>query len=176
MKRHFFQWLHAGYFAKRCQGLHRYQFANFLESDTDTIATMAGALLGALPNQSVPDDTIQDAEYIEFEANRLFEISQRIDIKVFRILIYCIGNLLRLRWTASELIRYYELAGFGEISPLSEEFPGTQNGTVWQWFQLGFGQSILCKRRISPKNYSNRVLSIRCRNWWSKLVKRRFCE
>ena len=126
--------------------------ANFLESDTDTIATMASALLGALPNQSVPDDTIQDAEYIEFEANRLFEISQRIDIKSFSYpdLLY---------WqppkTALDCVGInqgnYELAGFGEITPLSEEFPGTQKGTVWQWFQLGFGQSILCKRRISPK-------------------------
>lgn len=45
----------------------------------------------------------------------------------------------------------YELAGFGGLSALSEEFGAAQKGTVWQWFQLVFGQTILCKRRSSPK-------------------------
>ena len=127
--------------------------ANCLESDTDTIGTMAGALFGALPNQSIPNDTIQDSEYIETEAIRLFEISQRIGTSEN----FSYPDLLY--WqppkTALDCIglnqENYELVGFGELIPLSEEFSSKQKETVWQWFQLGFGQTILCKRRLSPR-------------------------
>ena len=130
--------------------------ANYLESDTDTIGTMAGALFGALPNQIPPDDTIQDRDYLEAEAVRLFEVSQRTssaDRFPYPDLLYwqppktaldCVGS------TSGN----YELAGFGGLSALSEEFGAAQKGTVWQWFQLDFGQTIVCKRRSSPKALS----------------------
>lgn len=127
--------------------------ANYLESDTDTIATMAGALFGALPNQSSPKDTIQDREYLEAEAVRLFEVSQKtsfVDRFQYPDLLYwqppkvaldCIGTI----------DGGYELAGLGNLIAISDEFSAKQKGTVWQWFQLNFGQTILSKRRSSPK-------------------------
>jgi ADP-ribosylglycohydrolase len=127
--------------------------ANYLNSDTDTIATMAGALLGALPNQSPPNDTIQDNEYITSEAVRLFKVSQ----KNYAGEHFAYPDLLY--WqppkTALDCVGLsqdgYELAGFSSLEPLSEEFPAAQKGTVWQWFRLDFGQTILCKRRQTPK-------------------------
>ncbi|WP_432719237.1 ADP-ribosylglycohydrolase family protein [Pseudomonas syringae] len=48
--------------------------ANVLESDTDTIATMAGALLGAIADRS-PIWNIQDSDYIISDATRLANIA-----------------------------------------------------------------------------------------------------
>lgn len=128
--------------------------ANYLGSDTDTIGTMAGALFGALPNQVVPDDTIQDRDYLEAEAVRLFEVSQgcsSTDRFSYPDLLYWLAPKTALDCVGNNSGNY-ELAGFGGLSVLSEEFGATQKGTVWQWFQLDFGQTIVCKRRSSPKS------------------------
>lgn len=130
--------------------------ANYLESDTDTIATMAGALFGSLPNQNIPNDTIQDIDYIEKEAIRLFEISQRensVERFIYPDLLYWQPPKIALDCVGFNE-RIYQLAGLGNIKPLSEEFPAIQKGIVWQWFQLDFGQSILCKRRLLPKKFA----------------------
>lgn len=128
--------------------------ANYLESDTDTIGTMAGALFGALPNQNSPADTIQDRDYLEAEAIRLFEVSQRTSLAdrfPYPDLLYWQPPKTALDCVGSS-DGHYELAGFGGLSAVSEEFAAAQKGTVWQWFQLEFGQTILCKRRSSPKS------------------------
>jgi ADP-ribosylglycohydrolase len=145
-------WLFRNSSAKNCIET----VANCLESDTDTIATMAGALVGALPNQNIPNDTIQDSEYIEIEAIRLFEISQRIGVRenfAYPDLLYWLPPKTALDCVGLKQ-DVYELAGFGKLIPLSEEFPAIQKGTVWQWFKLDFGQTIVCKRRSSPKALS----------------------
>lgn len=130
--------------------------ANYLESDTDTIGTMAGALFGALPNQIAPDDIIQDRDYLEAEAIRLFEVSQgtsSVDRFPYPDLLYWQPPKTALDCVSSTSGNY-ELAGFGGLSALSEEFGAAQKGTVWQWFQLDFGQTIVCKRRSAPKSLS----------------------
>jgi ADP-ribosylglycohydrolase len=126
--------------------------ANYLESDTDTIGTMAGAL----PNQISPDDTIQDRDYLEAEAIRLFEVSQGTSLAdrfPYPDLLYWQPPKTALDCVGSSSGNY-ELTGFGGLSVLSEEFVAAQKGTVWQWFQLDFGQTIVCKRRSSPKSLS----------------------
>ena len=130
--------------------------ANYLGSDTDTIGTMAGALFGAMPNQVSPDDAIQDRDYLEAEAVRLFEVSQRTSLAdrfSYPDLLYWQPPKTALDCVGSNNGKF-ELAGFGGLSALSEEFGATQKGTVWQWFQLDFGQTIVCKRRSSPKALS----------------------
>lgn len=128
--------------------------ANYLGSDTDTIGTMAGALFGALPNQVAPGDTIQDRDYLEAEAVRLFEVSHggsSTDRFPYPDLLYWQAPKTALD-CVSGTSGNYELAGFGGLSALSEEFGAAQKGTVWQWFQLDFGQTIVCKRRSLPKS------------------------
>lgn len=127
---------------------------NCLGSDTDTIATMAGAIFGALPNQRAPDDTIQDSKYLEAEAVRLFDVSQRSSVSDrfnYPDLLYWQAPKVALDCVSSEGGKY-SLSGFGPIDVISEEFSGSQKGTVWQWFQLPFGQTILCKRRTMPRS------------------------
>ena len=119
--------------------------ANELESDTDTISTMAGALLGLVSNYR-PKWAVQDTEYLISEAVRLAKIGWGYEQTSF-------GYPDLTTWTAptnqsdavAALDKGVALAGLGELQPLSEEF--ATKDAIWQWFQLPYGQSILAKRR-----------------------------
>lgn len=119
--------------------------ANELESDTDTIATMAGALLGVVSSYR-PKWWIQDIEYIISEAIRLAQIGLGNAQKSF-------GYPDLSTWVApvnqsaavGRVDNGFALAGLGDLQALSEEF--ISKDAIWQWFLLPYGQSILTKRR-----------------------------
>jgi hypothetical protein len=119
--------------------------ANALGSDTDTIATMAGALLGATAREA-PTWHIQDAAYISSEARRLAAIGR--------------GELTDsfsypdpAKWippvSQSDAIVLHggglAVAGLGPAEPCGDE--NSAGGYIWQWLRLAFGQTILAKRR-----------------------------
>lgn len=119
--------------------------ANELESDTDTIATMAGAILGCV-HVSEPQWTIQDRPYIAQEATRLAAIAGGRPQDSFTY--PDLGHWSPpTRQTASVGLngRGLALAGLGAIEPVGSEYAA--GDTVWQWFTLSFGQTILAKRR-----------------------------
>ncbi|WP_205422065.1 ADP-ribosylglycohydrolase family protein [Alteromonas sp. BL110] len=123
--------------------------ANELESDTDTIATMAGALLGAISDVA-PRWKLQDKEYIESEARRMCKIALNEPAKSFS---YPDVSIWNPPGNQSDAVVNFDdqlaLAGVGELEPISEEY---KNGTsIWQWFKLPFGQTILAKRRAKIK-------------------------
>ncbi|VZH34005.1 ADP-ribosylglycohydrolase family protein [Desulfovibrio sp. 86] len=114
-------------------------------SDTDTIATMAGALIGA----TVADEPllpIQDKDYIEREAKRLARIARGSLAESF---VY--PSLLSWkspRATLDITARYGEdfyVDGLAKIDFFGREYHN--NTTTWQWGKLAFGQTILAKRR-----------------------------
>jgi hypothetical protein len=119
--------------------------ANALGSDTDTIATMAGALLGAVAPVP-PSWHIQDAEYIEAEARRLAAIAAGEAADGF-------SYPDPARWTPpgsqSDAILIYDgglaVAGLGPAKREGEEH--VAGGFIWQWLRLPFGQTIFAKRR-----------------------------
>ncbi|EAY3718224.1 ADP-ribosylglycohydrolase family protein, partial [Salmonella enterica] len=120
--------------------------ANELDSDTDTIATMCGAILGATAAHT-PDWDIQDQNYIQHETLRLLNVTAQENNKSFNY--PDVGN-----WNPPvnqvDTIGYYNnelaIAGLGYITPINnEEFHS--NDAVWQWYSLPFGQTILAKRR-----------------------------
>ena len=125
--------------------------ANLLGSDTDSIATMAGAILGATTNTK-PEGEICDRAYIESEASRLADISNKIQRDSF---IY--PDLLK--WDApsvqSDIVgianNSLAVSGLGYASQ-SKTYPDLKKkqDTVWEWLQLSFGQHILAKRRNKP--------------------------
>lgn len=129
--------------------------ANLLSSDTDTIATMAGALLGALPNQLEPTGELQDKQFIIADAVRLYDISRRSASEdfVYPDLLYWQPP----KWPLDALGRVgdsYALQGLGAVEPIGQVFPTRQGETVYQWCRLQSGQTLLCKRRTEPRPMS----------------------
>lgn len=124
--------------------------ANELDSDTDTIATMAGALLGIV-STCRPKWVIQDDEYLISEAIRLAQISLGQAQTSF-------GYPDLATWVApanqSDAVAAFDngvaLAGLGGLRKSSKEF--ISKDSIWQWFELSYGQSILAKRRKTNIN------------------------
>ena len=125
---------------------------NVLHSDTDTIATMAGALMGAT-GLSDPPDRVMDTEYLEQEASRLSAISDGRETKRHQYpdLLSWNPPLSNLDAIASDGTKLL-LRGFGEVSGGGQSIE--QKGKfacVWQEVKTSFGQTLVVKRRKSPK-------------------------
>jgi ADP-ribosylglycohydrolase len=130
-------------------GLHA--AANLLGSDTDTIGTMGGAILGTICRDDPPDDVL-DKPYLESEATRLFQVSQGQSTASFKY-----PDLIHWHPPVAEIdvvgVRNGEwfVAGLGKATPVWEAVEkGGKAPTVWQWFVLDCGQHLLLKRRPEP--------------------------
>ena len=134
------------------------EIVNVLNSDTDSIASMAGALLGARADQQAPTHSIQDREYIVESARRMASTGQGLPADDFSYpdLLYWQApkNALESVGKVKERII---LAGIGFLTPEGSEFPGKSPGAVWQWYRLDFGQTVLCKRRDTLKSMSKEI-------------------
>jgi ADP-ribosylglycohydrolase len=121
---------------------------NLLGSDTDTIATMAGAIMGAVTDVE-PEGELIDRQYIRDEAIRLYEIGNGEKQKSFAY-----PDLME--WhppkTMLDAVGYAResvaVAGLGYAHPIGDKWEsrGKDSG-VWQWLKLSFGQTILAKQR-----------------------------
>lgn len=126
---------------------------NTIGSDTDTIASMAGSILGAARPEPMPW-TVQDKEYIIFEAKRMALICAG---KPTQTIPY--PNLMT--WgppsTQIDAVGTYEgeifLAGLGQLSEIGERYVTSE--AEWQWYRLPWGQSILAKQRAKKRHLSN---------------------
>ena len=126
--------------------------SNLLGSDTDSIATMAGAMFGAFTTQPPPGE-VADAPYISSEAMRMATIHNGESVAGFTY-----PDLLRwtppatlLDYVGIDQLSHLAIAGLGEARPTGKSYPQTDNGAVWQWLELKFGQRILAKRRERPR-------------------------
>ena len=122
--------------------------ANAVGTDTDTIATMAGAILG-VNAASDPSVEVLDADLFRLEADRLSEIAEGGNPPSHRY-----PDLLR--WSppktqADALANVKEggfyVAGLGRAEALSEPIGSPSQEFLWQWMALEFGQTMLVKRR-----------------------------
>lgn len=132
---------------------------NALGTDTDTIATMCGALLGAV-HQEAPSEELADQEYLRSEAERMAHIAEGEDAASFRY-----PDLLR--WNPPRAMldvvgldeQGVVIAGLGAATPISD--PILQSGSspsMWQWMQLSFGQKVFIKRRTELQSMQNNQL------------------
>lgn len=121
---------------------------NSISSDTDTIATMAGAISGASATNP-PTVEVMDREYILSEAHRLFRISRGEKVGNFEY-----PDLLSWRPPQTQLDAValedhaIVVAGLGKGVPVGQKYEGRKrDGAVWQWLKLDFGQTVLIKQR-----------------------------
>lgn len=124
--------------------------ANLLSSDTDSIATMAGAILGAVRNFR-PDEPVLDQQYIEQETYR---ICQRTGDGLIRDFNYPDVSSWRAPKSLSDALVEFNgegiLAGLGGVDFISSPILGAgKSPQMWQWCKLKFGQTVLVKRQQS---------------------------
>ncbi|AGE27853.1 ADP-ribosylation/Crystallin J1 [Pseudomonas poae RE*1-1-14] len=132
---------------------------NLLNSDTDTIATMAGALIGAAQPESRYLGQIQDEAYVRSEAQRLYSISQGHLVKSFSypdMLYWQAPRAVIDSLTATDY--GFQLQGLGDVTPIGDPHLGKQKAAVWQWFSCGWGQTLLIRTRPSLMGSVGRVV------------------
>jgi len=125
--------------------------ANLLGSDTDSIATMAGAILGAVSSEP-PRGAVLDEEYVVFEASRMDRLSRKENVETFVYPDLFTWHPPRTQLDAVGRINSsLALAGLAKAkeskSPLQSR---KKEDAVWQWLLLEFGQSVFVKRRELP--------------------------
>lgn len=126
--------------------------ANRLGTDTDSIATMAGALIGATIEDE-PEMTLAERAYICREAERLWAIGAGKSVPSFPYPSI-------MSWTppryqvdcVAEADDGLAVTGLGPLQQSQEKPAGSDNSAdEWIWGDLWFGQRILVKRRPRPK-------------------------
>lgn len=132
--------------------------ANALSSDTDTIGSMAGAILGAA-SPCEPHWALQDRSYIESEARRMAAIASGEPASSFAYPDLAnweppSNQSDSVRLTDSGMV----VRGLGTASPEGEI--SVVGDSEWQWLRLEFGQTVFAKRRrlIGGSNGSAPVL------------------
>ncbi len=122
--------------------------ANAIGTDTDTIATMAGAILGTVADQEPPVEVL-DVDLFRSEADRLADIASGRTPPNHRY-----PDLLH--WSAPEgradtLVSVdgggLHVRGLGHAKAESEPILSPQGKFSWQWVKLEIGQTLLIKRR-----------------------------
>ena len=137
--------------------------ANALGTDTDTIATMVGALRGACTDTLRPPADPLDSSYLLDEAVRLVAISRgdQVDSHQYPDI---------LTWSAPQtqadalVINEDQLAveGLGPVKKPEGQTTWTPRKNFgWQWVQADFGQTLLIKRRpdLRPMKPGNTLVS-----------------
>ena len=122
--------------------------ANAVGTDTDTIATMAGAILGAVAEEEPPVEVL-DVDLFRSEAKRLAEIARGGNPPAHQY-----PDLLHWsapRGRADTLVELKDsslyVRGFGRAEAASEPISSPQGRFSWQWVKLEIGQTLLIKRR-----------------------------
>ena len=123
--------------------------ANAVGTDTDTIATMSGAILGVIADADPPVDVL-DADLFRSEASRLAKIAGggHPSEHMYPDLLHWLAPKAR----ADALVRSREggllVRGLGRVTETLEE-PISRKGIHfrWHWVRLESGQTLLIKSR-----------------------------
>ena len=135
--------------------------ANAIGTDTDTIASMAGALLGSCDDVADPPEEPLDSEYLRQDAARLTAISQGRRVHGHRY-----PDILT--WTAPQtqadaLVNdngALAVEGLGSAKRLTDDaIFAHREDFAWDWVRTHFGQTLLIKRRpeVRPLDPGNCV-------------------
>lgn len=149
----------ASYLAELCQDTtpeKAMQIAvNTLGSDTDSIATMAGAIIGACTDFDIPH-LIQDREYLIDNAQRLAAISDGTAKKSFA---YPDLRKWKPQRTAVDVVSATDegliVNGIARAEILDCPTMKESQEIQLAWLRLSFGQTILARMRNTPNKIEN---------------------
>ncbi len=140
--------------------------ARAIGTDTDTIATMAAALAGAATPVALPEP-LPEWEYIDAESRRLAGIAAGVTSEPFPY-----PDLLHWKppKTAVDSVGLVDgeltLAGLSPLESLGSPYDAGE--ARWQWFRTVYGQRVLAKQRLVPRELAGSLApSSRVRNWLS---------
>ena len=122
--------------------------ANALGTDTDTIATMAGAILGATTD-AVPAVDVLDGDLVRRDGDRLATIAAGGDPLGHRYpdLMHWVPPKARADALACARGGGLVVRGLGPATQLEDEDVLVRNRFRWRWVRLSFGQTLLIKGR-----------------------------
>lgn len=128
--------------------------ANALGTDTDTIATMAGAILGITAENEPPVEVL-DADLLRSEANRLSRIAQgeRPPSHRYPDLLHWAAPKTRSDALMQTSDGRLHVSGLGFAEAKGEPIVAPKGGFMWQWLKLESGQTLLIKRREALLHY-----------------------
>lgn len=123
---------------------------NFLRTDTDSIATMAGAILGSITDDP-PRQAVIDAEYITKEARRLISTpSSHLETHPFPDLAVWSppkSNIDSVGMDNGQLF----LRGMGRLNPIGQPVEqGKGKDAMWRLCGLPWGQTVVIHHRTNP--------------------------
>ena len=122
--------------------------ANALGTDTDTIATMSGAILGAT-SETEPPVEVLDATLVRREADRLADIAAGNDPSNHQYpdLMHWLAPKTRSDALARDKGGALMVRGLGRATQLHDQPELASHGFRWRWVKLDFGQTLLIKGR-----------------------------
>jgi len=134
--------------------------ANAIGTDTDSIATMAGAILGVNTEDEPPIEVL-DAGLFRSEAERLSDIVIGKTPKHYQYPDLLHWSAPKTRADALVTLENGDLyvTGLGNAKALEDPIP-SGSGFEWQWIRLELGQTLLIKRRkhlVTQKGKSNNL-------------------
>ena len=121
---------------------------NLLGSDTDTIGSMVGAIVGAATG-TPPPELPMDCEYISFEAQRLASVASGEKSSSFQYPDLIHWEAPRTQADIIAKNSSNEILGLGKGEPSSDLFQDHRGRYAYRWYALRFGQHILAKVRLS---------------------------
>ena len=128
--------------------------ANAIGTDTDTIATMAGAILGATADMDPPVDVL-DATMFRTEARRLAKIAagESPPNHEYPDLLHWSAPKARADTLARSKDGGLIVRGLGRAHEVEGGPPRLASGDFrWRWVKLDFGQTLLIKTRSRLPN------------------------
>ena len=130
--------------------------ANAIGTDTDTIATMSGAIMGAIAEQDPPVKVL-DEELIRSEAQRLVDMASGGEIAGHN---YPDINHWRAPRTQGDALYATTdggswMSGLGPAEQLEDPIPMSNSEFQWQWLRLDFGQTVFIRRRTKLPELPN---------------------
>lgn len=135
------------------------KIVNVFGSDTDSIATMAGAIIGSCTDQEC-EGAVQDREYIRVEAERLTLIAKGDEAPSFRYPNLRSWKPARAAVDSIGIIDgHLWLNGIDRIEAISSSPVAKISGDLIGWFRLSFGQTILVRSRSEPRNIARERVS-----------------